>query len=170
MRPDEERDRIQRRVARDTHRGLDLGETASGRLRGVGGEQRRALLEIRHVRLVGGRAPGAELLQREHELDRVEQADDARELGRSQTAHEADELGARHADVDQHPSELDVVQRHRLRSDPEIEPVRDDEPVDDVELGCRPAIHPDDSSILDNELRLRVASPVSRDEAQLGQR
>ena len=59
LRADEERDRVERRVAGDADRRLDLGEAAPRRLGGVGGEQRRALLEVRHVRLVardrGGR-------------------------------------------------------------------------------------------------------------------
>ena len=72
LRSDEERDRVQRRVARHADRRLHLGEAAPRRLGRVGGEESRALLEIRHVRLVGGRAPGPELLQSEHQLDRVE--------------------------------------------------------------------------------------------------
>ena len=170
LRADEERDRVQRRVARDADRRLHLGEAAPRRLGRVGSEERRALLEVRHVRLVPGRAARAELLQREHELDRVEQPDDARELRRRETAREPDELGARDVDVDEHAGELEIVERHRLGRDVEIEPVRDDEAVDDVEVGRVAAVHARDDAVLDDELRLGVVRPVRRDEPELGQR
>ena len=57
------------------------------------------------MRLVGGRSPGAQALEREHHLDRVEQADDARELGRREAAGQPHELGARHVDVDEQARE-----------------------------------------------------------------
>ena len=40
-------------------------------------------------------------------------------------------------DVDEPPRDLEIVERHRLGGDVEVEPVRDDEAVDDVELGRR---------------------------------
>ena len=134
LRADEERDRIQRRVASDADGRLQLREAAPRRLGRVGREERRALLEVRDVRLVPRRAPRAELLQREHQLDRVQEPDDARELRRRQTAREAHELGARNVHVDEHARELEFVERHRLRRHVEVEPVRDDEAVDDVEV------------------------------------
>ena len=108
LRADEERDRVQRRVAGDADGRLDLGEAARRRLGRVGREQRRALLQVRHVRLVRRRAAGPQLLEREHQLDRVEQAGDARELRRRQATREPDDLGARDVDVDEHPGELEV--------------------------------------------------------------
>ena len=122
------------------------------------------------MRLVRRGAARAELLQREHELDRVEEADDARELRRRQTAREAHELGARDVHVDEHVRELEVVERHRLRSHVEVDPVRDDEAVDDVELGSVAAVHPRDDPVLDDEPRLGVVRPVRRDQPELGQR
>ena len=170
LRADEERDRVQRRVARDADRRLHLGEAAPRRLGRVGGEERRALLEVRHVRLVRGRAPRAELLQREHQLDRVEQPDDARELRRRKAAGQPDELGARDVHVDEPAGEVEIVERHGLDRDLEVETVRDDEAVDDVEVGRAAAVHARDDSVLDDELRLRIVRPVRRDEPELGQR
>ena len=170
LRADEERDRVQRRVASHADGRLHLREAAPRRLGRVGREQRGALLEVRHVRLVPRCAPCTELLQREHELDRVEEADDAGELRRRETAREPDELGARDVHVDEHARELEVVERHRLGRDVEIEPVRDDEAVDDVELGRLAAVHAHDDAVLDDELRLGVVRPVRRDQPELGQR
>src|SRR5206468_3016747 len=82
-----------------------------GRLGGVGGEQRGVLLQVRHVRLVRRRPPRAELLEREHELHRVEHPHHAREPSRCQPAREAHELGPSHVDVDQHPRDLIVAER-----------------------------------------------------------
>ena len=48
--------------------------------------------------------------------------------------------------------------------------MRDEEPVDHVELGGGAAIHPHDGAVLDHELRLGVVRAVRRDEAELGQR
>ena len=89
-----------------------------------------------------GRAARAQLLQREHQLDRVEQAGDPRELRRRQPAREPDDLGPRCVDVDEHACELQVGERHRLGGDLEVEPVRDEEAVDDVEVGGRLPVHP----------------------------
>ena len=86
LRADEERDRVQRRVPSDANRRLQLGEAASRCLGRVGGEQRRTLFQIRDMRLIRRGSPRPELLQREHELDRVEQPDDARELRRSEAS------------------------------------------------------------------------------------
>ena len=123
LRADEQRDRVQRRVARDADGRLDLGEPARGGLGGVGREQRGVLLEVRDVRLVARDAARAELLEREHQLDGVERPDDACELRRRQPARQAHELVARHVDVDELAGELEVGQGHRLGGDLEIEPV-----------------------------------------------
>ena len=164
---DEERERVERRIARDADGRLDLGEAAPRGLGGVGGQERRALLEVRHVRLVRRRAPRAELLQREHQLDRVEKADDARELRRGEPSCEAHQLGAWDVERDQHAGELEVLDRHRLRRRVRIEAVCDHEAVDDVEVGRISAVHSHDGAALDDELRRRVARPVRSDEAEL---
>ena len=116
--------------------------------------------------LVRGSPARAELLEREHELDRVEEPDDPRELGRSQSSRDADELVARHVDVDQHPSELHVVAAHFLFRDRQVEAVRDDEAVDDVELGRSLAVEPRDDAVFDLQLRRRVVRPPGGDESE----
>ena len=88
LRADENRERVQRRVARDADRRLDLGEPAAGGLGRVGGEQRRALLQIGDVRLVARVSARAQLPKREHQLHGVEQPDHARELRRRQAARQ----------------------------------------------------------------------------------
>ena len=167
LRADEDRERVQRRVARHTDRRLDLGEAAQGRLGGVGGEQGRVLLQVRHVGLVGGAAARAQLLQREHQLDRVEQRDDAREARRCEPAGEPDQLLARHVDVHEPPRELAVVERHRLLRHVEVEAIADDEVVDDVEVRGGPAVHGDDPALVQLEPRLGVVRPVHRHQPQL---
>ena len=72
--PTRMRDRVQRRVARDADRGLQLGEASRAGLGRVGREQRRVVLQVRDVRLVRRGSARAELLQREHHLDRIEAA------------------------------------------------------------------------------------------------
>ena len=66
--------------------------------------------------------------------------------------------------------ELGVLQRHRLGRDLEVEAVRDDEPVDHVEVGSAAAVHADDAPLDDDELGLRVVRPVRRHEAELRKR
>ena len=137
---DQDRDRIQRRVARDADGRLDLGEAARRSLGRVGREQRRVLLQVRHVRLVRRRPARAQLLQREHELDRVEHPDHARKPRRGQAAREADELGRGDVDVDEAPSELTVVEGRRLARRVEIDAVARDEVVERVPvLRARPS-------------------------------
>ena len=48
--------------------------------------------------------------------------------------------------------------------------MRDDEAVDDVELGRITAVHPRDDPVLDDEPRLGVVRPVRGDQPELGQR
>ena len=115
---DEERDRVQRCVARDTHGRLHLGEPPGCRLGRIGREQRRVLLQVGHVRLVARYPARPELLQREHQLHRIEHPRHARQLRRRQTTREPDEVGSRDIDVDQPPCHLDVGQTHRLRAPP----------------------------------------------------
>jgi len=86
LRADEDRDRVQRRIPRDAHRRLDLGEAPRRRLGCVGREQRRVVLEIGDMGLVRGRSPGAQLLEREHHLDGIELGGDACQPRRGQAA------------------------------------------------------------------------------------
>ena len=118
LRADEDRERVQRGVAGDADRRLHLGEPAGGGLRGIGGEQRRVLLQVRDVGLVRGSPPGAQLLQREHQLDRVEHADDPREPRRRQPAREADEVVPQRVDVHEPSGDLRVVERGGLARRP----------------------------------------------------
>jgi len=166
---DEERDRVQRCIAGDTDGRLDLCEAAPCSFRRVCREERRALLEIRHMRLVPGCPARAQLLQREHQLDGIEQADHACELRRSEAAREPDELGARHVYVDEHPGEHGVLDRHGLGRNLEVEPVRDDEAVDHVELGRSATVHAGDDAVHDDELGRRIVRPIRSHEAELGQ-
>ena len=69
--------------------------------------------------------------------------------------------------VDEHAGELEVVDRHRLRRHVQIEPVSDDEAVDDVEVGSVAAVHAHHDAVLDDELRHGVARPIRRDQAEL---
>ena len=170
LRAHEQRDRVQRRVAGDADRGLDLGEPARGSLGRVGGEQRRALLEVRHVRLVPGEAARAQLLEREHQLDGVERAHDPRELGRREAARKPHQLVAGDVDVDELAGERLVRQRHRLGRHLEVEAVCHQEAVDDVEVARVAPVHPHDDPVGHHELGLRIARPVRRDEPELGER
>ena len=170
LRADEDRQRVQRRVARDADGRLELGEAARGRLGGVGGEQRRVLLQVRDVRLVGRRMPRAQLLQREHQLDRVEHPDHAREPRGRQAAREADELGPRDVDVDESARDL----RRRRAAAASAATSRSSrarqEVVEHVPLGRAAPVQLDDASVLDDERRRRVVRAVERDETQLGER
>ena len=122
------------------------------------------------MRLVRGYAPRAQLLEREHQLNGIEQPDHACELRRGQAAREAHELRTGYADVDEHPREREVVERHRLAGDIEVEPVRHDEAVDDVEIGRGAAVQAHDDAVLDEQLRLRIERPSGSHEAELGMR
>ena len=119
------------------------------------------------MRLVRRRPAGAELLEGEHQLHGIEQADDAGELRRGQAPREADELGSRHVDVDEHLGQLGVRELHRLGGHLEVEPVGDHEAVDHVELVRRPAVEPGDDPGLDDKLGCRVVRPVGRHEPEL---
>ncbi len=122
------------------------------------------------MRLVPRIAARAELLERQHQLDRVEHARDPGELGRRQATCEADELVARNVDVDEHAREPLVGERHRLLGHLEIEPMGDEEAVDHVELRDVLAVEAHDGAVSDHELGLGVARAVGGDETELGPR
>ena len=63
-----------------------------------------------------------------------------------------------------------VVERHRLRRDVEVEAVRDDEAVDDVEVGGVAAVDARRRRRPRDELRLGIVRPVHRDQPELGDR
>ena len=84
---------LKRRVAGHAHGRLDLGEAAQRGLGRVRGQQRRVLLPVGHVRLVGGRAPHAHLGQAHHHLQHVHVADDLDQLGRGAAADQPAHLG-----------------------------------------------------------------------------
>ena len=171
LRADEDRDRVQRRVARDADRRLDLGEAARGSLGGVGGEQRRVLLQVRDVRLVRGRAAGAQLLQREHQLDRVEQRDHARQPRRRQPAREPDELAraARRRRRACARSRRRRVRPPRARRRGRARSGRRSGRARPSPARGRPSSSTTRPSSID-ERRLRIVRAVHRDEAELGER
>ena len=119
------------------------------------------------MRLVARIATRAQLLERHHQLDRVEQPCDACELGRRQTPGKAHELVARDVHVDEHPGEPLVRQGHRLPGDVEIDAVRDQEAVDHVELRGGAPVETRHDPVLDDELRSGIGGPAGRDEAEL---
>ena len=56
---------------------------------------------------------------------------------------------------------VELVDRHRLGRDLEVEPVCNDEPVDHVEVGCVAAVHARDDAVLDDELGLGIVGPFA---------
>ena len=170
LRADEQRDRVQRRIAGDADGRLELGEAAGRRLGRVGGEQGGALLQVGHVRLVGRRAARPQLLEREHQLDGIEQAGDARELAGREPPREPDELGPRDVDVDEHARDLGsgraIASAATSRSSPCATRKRS---ITSKSAAARPSIRVDDP-VLDDELRLGVVRAVRRHEPELGQR
>ena len=72
----------------------------------------------------------------------------ARQLGRRHAGGQPDQLRARHGRVDEHAGEGEVVERHRLRGDVEVEAVPGDELVDArrSRLG-RARVHLDDPPV-----------------------
>ena len=119
------------------------------------------------MRLVGRAPPRPQLLQREHQLDRVEQRDDAREPRRRQAVRDPDELGARHVDVDETACEVAVGQGRSRLGRVGIEAVERKEVVDQVELVDPAAVDSDGTAVLERQLGLGVVRAVEGDEAEL---
>ena len=171
LRADEDRDRVQRRVARDADRRLDLGEAARRGLGRVGGEQRRVLLQVRDVRLVRGRPPRAQLLQREHQLDRVEHARSTRASRAGVRPRERRTSSARGTSTSTSRRAISSsASAAASRGDVEVDPVPRDEVVERVPVRLAPAVELDDAAVLDDERRLGIVRAVHRDEPELGER
>ncbi len=168
LRADEQGERVERRVARDAHRRLELVEAAASGFRRVGGEQRGALLEVRHMRLVARIASRAELLESHHQLDGVEHPDDPCQLGRCEPAGQPDELVARHVDVDEHPRKPLVGELHRLDATSRSSPCATRKRSMTSKSSARTTVEPHDHTVLDNELRRRIGRSRGGDEPQLG--
>ena len=76
------------------------------------------------------------------------------------------DLGARNRGIDDHPRELDRVERHRLLGHGQVDPVAGDELVDQVELLLRLPVELDHAALLDPERRLGVEGARERDQAE----
>jgi len=122
------------------------------------------------VCLVRGRAARAQFLQREHQLDRVEERDHPRETRRRQSAREANELAARHGHIDEPSRDLDVLELRGFARDVEIEPVAGDEMVERIPVLLAPAVELDDAAVFDHERRHRIVRAVHRDKPELRER
>ncbi len=168
LRANQQRHGVERRIARHAHRRLALREAAQARLSGVRREQGGAFLEVRHVRLVGGRPPGPQALEREHHLDGVELPDHPRQLGGCEAARQPHELGAGHVHVDEHPRELQILEPHGLGRDRQIDAVGRDEAIERVEALARRAVELADDAAGDHERRHPIARAVHRHEAERG--
>ena len=166
LRADQQRHGVERRVARHADRRLAFGEAAQRGLGRVGREQRRVLLEVRDVRLVGGRAPGAQALEREHHLDRRAAPTTRASLAGVRPRASRTSSARGHVDVDEHPRERRVGERHRLGSDVEIDAVGRDEAIERVEALARLAVELADDTVLDHERRRGVAGAVHGHEAE----
>ena len=68
--------------------------------------------------------------------------------------------------VDEHPRELDVVERHRLLGDREVDAAARDELVEQVELGLGLAVELDDAAVLDAQRGLGVVRARERDQPE----
>ncbi len=122
------------------------------------------------MRLVRRRPSRAQLLQREHQLDRVEQSDDPRQSSGRQAAREANKLVTWHVDIDEPPRNLRVLELRPLGGNVEVEPVAGDEVVERIPVPFAPAVELDDSSPIDDERGRGVVRAVHRDEPELDQR
>ncbi len=118
------------------------------------------------MRLVAGRSPRTQPLEREHHLDRVEQADHRGQLGGREAAGQPHELRPRHVDVDEQPGEGHIGERHGLGSDLEIDAVGRDEAIERVEALARLAVELCDDTVLDDERRRWIAGSVHGHEAE----
>ena len=163
---DEERQRVRRGVAEHGHRGLELPEAVCHSRRGVGGDQERVVDAVRDVRLDRRRPSRAHLLHRLEDLDGGEKSQRRRDLGGRHARGQPCDLGARHGGIDDHPCELDRVERHRLLGDGHVEPVARDELVDQVELLLRLPVELDHAPLLDPKARLGVEGARERDQAE----
>jgi hypothetical protein len=152
-------------MAGDADGRLHLGE-AWAAASAASRQQRRVLLQVRGVSLIRGNPPGAQLLQREHQLHRVEHSGDPGQPRRRQAAGEVDEVGTRGVDVDEAPSDLPVVERGGLLCRGRVDAPLGHEVVDHVPLVGTAAVELDDGSVADLERRLRVVGAVRGDEAE----
>ncbi len=122
------------------------------------------------MRLVRRRAPRAQLLQREHQLDRIEQRDDPRQTRWGQAARKPNQLVARHADIDEPPRDLHVLELRSLAGNVQVEPVAGDEVIERIPVLLAPAVELDDPPIFDDERGRRIVRAVHRNEPELDQR
>ncbi len=165
---DEQRDGVERRVAQQRHRRLELAEAQRHGARRVRCEQERMIDAVGDVGLDRRRAAHAHLLHRREQLDGREESEHARELRRRHARREARDLPARRRDVDETARELDVVERHRLLGDSEVDAAARDELVEQVELGLGLAVELDDAAVLDAQRGLGVVRARERDQPERG--
>ena len=159
--------RVGPRVGRDAHRRLDLVEAERDGDGGIGRELKRVVLGIGDMRLVAGRPTLSHLRIGEGDLQRRHLRDDRDQLGGRHAARQPFECLARHVDVDQHARDLDGIHRHRFVDHVEVEVMRGDEGIEDVEIGLGLAVDFDHAAVLDARRRRRIPRAVERREAGL---
>ena len=166
--PDEQRERVDRRVPQQRHGGLELAEAVRDGRRGIGCKQQRMVDAIRDVRLDRGPAAHAHLLDRAHQLDGREQREHGREFCRRHAAHEPADLVAGHARIHDHARHREVVECHRLGRDTSVDPVAGDELVEQVEVGLGDPVELDDPPVGDPQRRRRIGRARERDQPDRG--
>lgn len=156
---------IERRVASHTDGRLNLREAAPRGLGGVGREQRRMLLAIGNMSLVGGRATGAHLCQPHHHFQHIHLLDDLHQFCRRTAAHHFQNLGSRHVNIHDHVRDLAGRCAHDARGCLQAERVFGDEKINQVK-GLPPhTVHLHHSPVFDLQTRPWIKRTVAGDQA-----
>ena len=150
--PPTRRQRVRRRVAEHGHRRLELPEAECHSRRRVRRDQERVVDAVRDVSLDRRRPSHPHLLHRLEDLDRCEKRQRRGDLRGRHPRDEPCDLRRGHRGVDDHPRQLDRVERHRLLGDGHVDPVARDELVDQVELRLRLAVELHHPPLLDPKL------------------
>ena len=168
LRADQQRQRIEGRVASDSDGGFQLGETAFHGFRRISRKQRRMLLTVGDVRLIRRRAARAHFLHRHHHLDDIQAVHHLRQLGRGQPTKEPKNFVARNIEVGQRARQSQRIRRHARLGDRRIDGIVRDESIKQVKLAFRPAVQLDNPALSHLDLRLRIVRAFKQDQPFLG--
>ena len=119
--------------------------------------------------LIRRRSPRTQLLQREHQLDRIEQPDDPRQPRRGQTPRNRTSSSRRHRHR-QAGARSPCPRAPPPRPQPRDRGRSSNKVIERIPILLTPAVELDDPPSLDDERRHRIVRAVHRDETELDER
>ena len=165
LRADQQRDGVERRVARYRNGGFLFVKSAPCAFGGVGGNLYRVIFDVGDVRLLGWGAAGAHFLHRHHHLNDVHMRNHFDNFCRRHRGGQRDDFAAFNVRIAQHVGQLNRIHRHHFFGAIQVNAVAGDKVVDQVKIAHRFPVQLGHRAVNDFYRRFRIVRAFHRDKA-----